>query len=154
MNKYHLTYRFIAGIMACLILLTSVGACVDMHFCQGNLKSFSLVGKAKSCYQLIDSNSKKQCCSKHQQNDQKPRGCSIGKKACCHDKMVQLISEYDMDIPSNSVMPNQEVQSFLVAFISNLLQPLIDDDSLVEHFSYKPPLITRDIYVLLETYLL
>jgi hypothetical protein len=33
-----------------LMLLSSIGFSIDMHFCQGMLKSYSLIGKAKTCH--------------------------------------------------------------------------------------------------------
>ena len=52
MKSTSITYRIIALTMAFLMFFTSVGFTVDMHYCQGKLKTFNFFGKAKSCHEV------------------------------------------------------------------------------------------------------
>ena len=38
--------------MAFLMFFTSIGFSMDIHYCQGHLKSISLLGKAKNCHDI------------------------------------------------------------------------------------------------------
>jgi len=46
--------RVISLLLAFLLGFTSVGYSIDLHFCQGHLKSVALIGKAKSCHEMED----------------------------------------------------------------------------------------------------
>lgn len=94
-------YRCIAFFMAILLLFTSLGAAIDMHFCGGHLKSFSLYGKAKNCYELAGEYEKS--CSSHPAEDAKKTTCSIGKKDCCQDQFVYLINEQNLPTSKTEV---------------------------------------------------
>ena len=140
--------------MAFLMLFTSLGLSVDLHLCQGHLKSFDFFGKAKSCYELADSDSKKQCTSdQHKKVIEKADGCSLKQKDCCQNRLLQLISDQNKEIQSNHFSINQSLQSFVVAFVAVFLkETTIERD--VANLSYKPPLIQKEFYVLFETFLL
>ncbi len=143
-------YRIIAFSLAMLLLLTSSGLTLDMHLCQGNLKSINLFGKAKSCVELAQ---KKQCHkatkSCHQQVDSEKKSC---KKGCCENQSTSIKLSTDLveaQTPFFSVHDLQFVAVFVYAFeLSNY--------TISTHLSkkYKPPLLNRDIPVLIQSFLI
>jgi len=155
MNNFSRIYRYVALIMAFLMFFTSSGLSIDRHYCQGHLKSFSFFGKAKSCYQLADAESNLQCtANKNNKITEKANSCSLMQKDCCKNKLLQIISDQDKKIQSNQLLITQQLQTFVVAFVSVFLSSPAYDTVSANHISYKPPLIPKDIHVLLETYLL
>lgn len=147
-NSY--IYRFVAVFMAILILVSSIGFTIDQHFCGGQLKSFSLIGKAKDCYELA-TGEKQLSCPNH--NIDSFKGLSISKKRCCENRTEHFQS--DTEVPSSiSNILNVDTQQFIVAYISvfitrSLLIPLNG-----VHLSYKPPIIYSDIPILIQSFLL
>ena len=155
MTKIRFTYRFIAVLMAFLMLFTSLGLSVDMHICQGHLKSFNFFGKAKSCYELADADSMKECtANQHKKLIKKADGCSLKQADCCQNRLLQLISDQDQEVESNHFAISQPLQTFVVAFVAVFLNETTVETDVANHVSYIPPLIQKDIYVLLETFLL
>lgn len=78
-------HRISAFALALLIVGTAMSFSLDMHFCQGHLKSISLLGTAKSCHQT------KKACPIHGQmmSDEQ-------KKDCCNNKNL-TVDELDAD---------------------------------------------------------
>ena len=53
--------RSLAIFMALLMFLTSAGLAIDVHYCQGELKSFSFYSKAQNCHALSLDDIKPSC---------------------------------------------------------------------------------------------
>ena len=73
--------------MAFMLLLSSTGFAMDVHYCQDQLKSISLIGKAKSCHEKQETppcHHKKDSLSKAEKDN------------CCHNETV-VIEKSDLD---------------------------------------------------------
>ena len=123
-----------------------------MHFCNGQLKTISLLGKAQNCH---DKN-KGKVCPHHQQSKQQTTSENSDKTAdCCENKT--LIFQVDTDKDFEVVEQSSIVEEFSSFFI---LAPAPAHNSSLAlvvrniDLGYSSPIIPRDIYVLLETYLL
>lgn len=132
--------------LAVLILLTSIDYTVDMHFCQGNLKSYSLFGQAEKCYK--GEPSKRQCAA-HATDQQKTE---ISRKACCSNKTLHA------KLCQNQVSPQQSSFVKLTLDLAGVIPDLLifthlnkAMDRLVESH-YKPPLPTGDLHSLLQVF--
>ena len=154
MIPLRITYRIIALTMAFLMFFTSVGFTVDMHYCQGKLKTFSFIGKAKSCHDI--GQGMKNCAHhKKMMAEEKPENDSISKKSCCSNKTLHFQADQDQQnqVENAMVFPSQ-LQYFVIAFVEIFINSSFVETEKSAFALYKPPLIPRDIYVLLETYLL
>jgi len=144
MNSKARKYKIFSLVMALLILITSVGFSLDIHYCNGQLKSVSFFGKAKSCHD----NSVQKSCSHHKElqkdND------------CCENRTFVFQSDLDKDLDSKvfTLPVTKELSSFIVAFtiVSLNLYPKFETN-IIESY-YSNPIIHRDIYVLFETFLI
>ncbi|MGB1216253.1 MAG: HYC_CC_PP family protein [Saprospiraceae bacterium] len=137
-------YKLFSLIMAILMFVTSAGFSLDIHYCKNELKSISLLGEAESCHDA----SKQKICP-HHASMQKDRDC-------CENKTLNLKADIDKELDSKTfLLPiTQELSHFIVAFVSihlNLL-PVVEKQVVTNHNSTR--LIPRDIYILLETFLL
>ncbi len=151
--KYH-PFRFVAFLMAMLIFFGAMADSIDLHYCQGKVMSFSFFGKAKSCYQLADATSLKDCTHQVSRDNKKKDKYthSLSNPPCCKSQVLKY---------ALAECPAQQLTSFaaqqLTQFIATyaLIAP---NSSIVARkptpIVYKPPLITRDIAVLYESFLI
>lgn len=152
MKQQSLTYRAISLMLASLILLTSFSFSVDMHFCQGQFVSFGIFSKAKSCHELA---AKMQACPFHKNKttDSLPRAAMGEEDGCCKNETVFVQSELEQcfSADENPIEDNQP------SFLTNISieNPIHLENFSINHFqSYKPPLLLRDIPLLIQSFLL
>ena len=147
------TYRIIACALAFLMFFTSTGFSVDMHYCQGNLKSFKFFGKAKSCHEIAE---KVAHCSHHRKamKPERSEGCSKDKKGCCHNKTLHFQSDQDQQIPTPVFVVSQQLQQFLIAGVAVFFSKDHPGKNTPASAHYKPPLIPKDVLVLVQSFLL
>ena len=154
MKKFNRTYqRIVALTLAFLMLMTSVSFAVDMHYCKGELKSVSLFGKAKTCHEKAVKQDKSTC--PHQQKMQEQANDDkMDKNDCCENKTT-IIQADDDRAKSDLVTPTfQQLQQFVIAYVIAFHAEITTDKQSIQDISYQSPLISRDIYVLSETFLL
>lgn len=156
MKKVKITCRLTSMLLALLMFLTSTSMSLDIHYCQGEIKSFSFFGKAKSCYQLNDVSSNQLCTHVEIEsviNNQSD--CSVKRKNCCHNEVKQFKSNQiqTIDFKVSEKENNQDFLDFSFAD-SNLTYPSKSNAENNIALYNGPPIIQRDIYVLFESFLL
>ena len=155
MNSNNKIYRFIALTLALLIFVSSVGFAVDMHYCQGQLKSMNFFGKAKSCYEIADAASMKTC--QHDQSIVRQKDtCSIGQKDCCQNKNFHFqCNQNQLNLAADYMIANQQLQQFVLAYLRVFFASNFTlETDLSTYIHYKPPLKSMDIPVLFQSFLL
>ncbi len=142
--------NIISLLMAMLILLSSTGYSIDLHYCQGVLKHVSALGKAKSCHSQIQENH----CAKSQKKSCHLPAKQVKKKNCCANKTLKVKSHDEAKIQTVGV-EFPDIQ-FLTAFVQVFFFVKIDlSQFVVPHVNYTPPpLLNRDISVLIQSFLL
>ena len=149
MHSIALTYRFFALCLATLMLLTSAGITVDMHFCRGELKTLSLFGEAKSCHKTgVMKN-----CPRHAEMTTE-QGDSMSRKKCCENKTLSLLADQTQEVQNFSFVLSQQVQQFLIAYVAVFHTGNAMETGTPDFAHYKPPLIVRDIPVHIQSFLL
>ena len=136
-------YRIFTMLMALLMAFSSVGYSVNLHYCQGSLKGFSLFGEAKSCHE-----SRTQC------PNHKQTMTSAQEKDCCSNKTLSVdnldeLSLYQ-DIPGLFKNNFYYVKNLFFAVESDISLPLTESRLILR----PPPLYNSHIYILYETFLL
>ncbi|MCB0523423.1 MAG: hypothetical protein H6576_03485 [Lewinellaceae bacterium] len=156
MHKTSLTYRITALLLAFSMFFSSKGFLVDMHYCRGTLKSVSFIGKARNCHDLARAASHhKSGCRHHQKVVQKSSGCADDKN-CCSNKTVHIQSDQDQQAPGYADLAlSISFQPFVLYSPPTLsLGGLTPDRETLIFEHYKPPLIPRDIPVLMQSFLI
>lgn len=153
MSHNNLAYRLVAFSLALLILMTSVGWVVDMHYCAGQLKSVSWLGKAKSCHEQAQASTSKSC-PHHQMMLEQDEASSSDDGGCCENRTVYLHADQDTDALASQFVLEKQAQQFLVAFIVTFSPTLTRGRDVPTYTHYTPPLIPRDIPVLVQSFLL
>lgn len=126
--------------LSCTVLLTSLSFGINFHYCQGNMKSFALFQEAKSCH-----HTDMPTCPMHQ-NMQDEKGC------CDTKSEVVKGQEHLISITTNLV----KAVTFAVVcpiFLLEKPHPISLQLSKPEYQNFKPPLIGRQIRVLVQSFL-
>ena len=136
------TYRIVAIAMALLVLCSGARLHMDFHFCQGHLKSISLIGQAKSCHQMASSK-----CSMHQNTQEEQN--------CCNNEQMDF-DELDQDMINSQL--DLSIDLIDICIINQLSSFYSIEENITDqgiHFEkYKPPLPIRDIPVHYQSFLL
>jgi hypothetical protein len=140
-------YQVTAWTLILLVLMTSVSFTVDTHYCEGELQSISILGKAEPCQKA--NSTKEVYCPVH-----KKVMVMDEKSGCCENKTILV--DYDEDLKDiDFIIPiPPQLQQFVIAYISVFHTKVTIDKEPVQAFTYQPPLISRDICLLSETFLL
>ena len=148
------TYRIFSLVMAFLILVSTVGISADMHICQDRIRSVSLFGDTKSCYELAGYENKKECPHSLQKKDQNRCNTALQKKACCHN--ASKLFQADQQPLTHAPEDIQAVNNYTLPASSPTLLcvELNFDWSTSSAPHYMPPLIVRDFSRLYQLYLL
>jgi len=140
--------------MAVLVLMTSVGISVDMHYCGGELKTVNFFGKAKSCHNEAAGI----ICPHHAKQNlvNGEKGNSVKKKNCCENKLQQFQADQALAFVDADFVENEPVldSNFMIAFVDVFLKKSVSPQLLSPNFHYQPPIILRDTYALFEVFLL
>ena len=134
--------KIISFFLAALILLSTSSFTVDMHFCCNKLVDMSLIGKAKVCAEKVQKKKEptKQC-------------TTLQEKDCCSNQ--SFVKTGDDTIKKANTQLEAETIIFLNTFFYvyvNLFEGL--EKNIVPFKQYRPPLLSRDIQILHETYLI
>lgn len=135
-----------------LMLVTSVGLNIDMHYCQGELKTFNLFGKAKSCHQLAQMKH----CSKAKKSCHAPKADMASqecKKDCCNNESIYAALDADLVQIQTTEYSDSDLSTISLKQVDTGNLPLVLKTSLHAQ-NYRPPPLIRDIPVLIQSFLL
>lgn len=149
MNKIA-SYRIISLCLAILLLVSSSGISMDVHFCQGKFKRANIFGKAKTCQEVNDCLIK---CGKEVKVYQSKNSCSKDgeHKGCCKNESFQLDFDFDaFDIVSSDL--HEIHKQFLTAFTYIYVVNLVPTKEVCKFTTYRPPPIEKDIPILFQVF--
>jgi hypothetical protein len=134
--------KIISFFLAALILLSTSSFTVDMHFCCNKLVDMSLIGKAKVCAEKVQ-----------KKKDPTKQCTTLQEKDCCSNQ--SFVKTGDDTIKKANTQLEAETIIFLNTFFYvyvNLFEGL--EKNIVPFKQYRPPLLSKDIQILHETYLI
>ena len=153
-NSIKNTYRFVALFLALLMLVTSMVFVIDMHFCRGHLQSLSFFGKAKTCQQMSHSMRMKKC-PHYKRKIERTGKCAVNEKDNCENKTLRFQFDQDQEILKLDFNVIKQFKQFIAAYlVVFFLDKFSIKNDLPSFAHYKSPLISRDIYVLFQSFLL
>ncbi|MBD0833430.1 hypothetical protein ICJ83_14940 [Aestuariibaculum sp. TT11] len=125
--------------MAFVVLFTTMSFTVDMHFCGDTLVEMAVFHKAEGCGMAMEMPA--------------TNTCSLTKKGCCDDKQLVIEGQDELQQSFQKLSFNQQL--FISSFVYTLVHLFESSESnVVTAEAYKPPLVTRQIFKLDETYLI
>jgi len=125
MHKISSTYRFIAFLLASLVFFTSSGFVLGKHQCK-----------------LKEQNKELTCAE---------TGCQ---KGCCSTDFQYFKLDQDQQTTTLNFDINSELIQFLTAYLVVFFIDEFFETATLTDDDYKPPLISKDIPVLFESFLL
>ncbi|WP_416377301.1 HYC_CC_PP family protein [Algoriphagus sp. C2-6-M1] len=130
-------------LLSILVLLSSTSLTFGMHFCMGQLESIALFSEAKPCDMHL---MKSQNASEKHDPD-----CDheLAEKSCCEDHSIVTEGSKELSIITPVSAPDFHMTAFLYAVVSFMfIAPEADYNTFRD---YSPPLIDRDIVVLVQS---
>ncbi|UCA57561.1 hypothetical protein LDL78_07325 [Aequorivita sp. F7] len=131
-----------AFFLAVVILFSTSSFTVDMHFCCKKLVDMSILGKAKACKDMA------------QKKDSYTKQCTtLQEKGCCDNQSI--FKKGDDAFKKSNTIPEPETLVFLNTYFHtyiNLFEGL--EDNVISFQTYRPPLLSTDIIILNETFLI
>ena len=133
--------NILSGLLALFVLASSISHSMSFHICGGEIQNVAFFGKAESC------NDHDNACD----HGEKANHASFNHKGCCEDGTLSINSDKYKATEKLTVEGPQFVYlpQVSVALDANPCE------SQFSYFSlYKPPLIKRDITILVQSFLI
>ncbi|CAG5082077.1 HYC_CC_PP family protein [Parvicella tangerina] len=161
--KISLKHRITAALMAILMLITSSGLSMDVHFCRGEFINFSFFGEAEPCEMALKQEEKTpvkeethSCCHAKKAEKVEVETCSHTseiKGNCCHNESFSIdtsdayeVEQFTLDF-TNLIVEIPQIYTVELAFNSF--------KSELNYFHYyHPPPISRDIQALHQVFII
>ena len=120
--------------MAMFILLTTVGFSLHTHHCTITKETVTSVNHVKNCCGTTD---EKEC----------PKGC-------CQDETesIQIDTELTLPATAHEITPEQFVAVIQYSVLNSLFVQEVETST--RYLNYRPPLLLRDIPVLVQSFLI
>lgn len=137
--------------LAATMIFATVGLSMDMHFCNGQLKNVNLLGDAQNCHDAVKTTSH---CAKMQMDSQLESCTQPGVKSdnCCDNKTISVELEEDF-VQSSINSVSFEQSAIILAYALTLLDVQSNALEIIPYQNYKPPLLDREIPLLLQSFL-
>ncbi len=132
-------------ILAALTLVSSTTFSVGLHVCGGHVHNIAVMQKAQPCgMELMAA-----------ELGFADEDCALtGGMKCCEDRTLSFEgTEYQYKTPVMVVLPDVTTVSAVMPSIVSQVTPLQSAVSL-SHDSYKPPLLHRDVTILVQSFLI
>jgi hypothetical protein len=132
----------VSSMLALLVLVSSSSFTVNMHFCGGNVQSVSLIEDADACPMEI-------------QQPPCHKKMAIKKSGCCEDKHVAFEGkDFNTQIQDFSMLTGQAIN--WVATLLVIMEVIQVNEAITfsNNTPYKPPIVERDIPVLVQSFLI
>lgn len=132
-------HKILSLLMAFVVLFSTMSFTIDMHYCGDSLVETAIFQKVKGCGMEMQNPS--------------TQGCSITKKNCCTNKHLTQNGQDELQLSLDKISLEQQlfISTFVYSYIG-LLEGFDEDVTIYKE--YKPPLVTRQIYKVDETYLI
>lgn len=135
-----------ALILSMLVMLSSMSFTLNVHLCMGQIDNIALFKEAKACEMATQVTP----CAKEQHKE--GHNHQISKKGCCEDHSIFIERQDEITKTASVAMPDVAFVAVLYVVVAYLsAQSSVDTDS---YKAYSPPLIERDIPVLIQSFLI
>lgn len=144
------TYRFIALSLAVILFSATVGFSLDLHYCQGKVKSFSVFGSAKGCDEIAAA---EMTCAHHEAVASEDDRLMFSRPPCCESARLLLQSVQEC-VTAQTAAPADDVRHIQVTPLPDLFAPFKPSklQLLPKPEKYKPPPLHRNTPVYIQNF--
>lgn len=121
-----------------------------MHFCKGKIADVSVFGKAKSCKMLVKKVDANSILCKADLNQHKD---DFKKAKCCYNETIAVDVTDELTSADNTTLNHSQL-TFITAYFISSYHLFVSEEKETEHFDYSPPLISKDIQVLDQVFII
>ncbi len=150
MKNISKTYRFITLSLAFLLLFTSTGFSIDLHYCGGKVADVSIFGKANACNMMEEVNDSSNHCQVEQKNQQQD---SFKQSKCCYNETLAVDITDELTNADNTTLSHAQL-TFITAYFISSYHLFFSEEKETEYFNYSPPMISKDIQVLDQVFII
>jgi hypothetical protein len=132
----------VSSLLALLVLVSSSSFMVNMHFCGGHVQSVSFIEDAAACPMEV-------------QLPPCHKKMAVKKSGCCEDKHVAFEGkDFNTQVQDFSMLSWQTIN--WVGSLPMIMEVIQVNEALAfsNHTPYKPPIVERDIPVLVQSFLI
>ena len=156
MQKISFTYRLSAIFLSVLMLFSTVGFSMDIHFCGGEIDNVAFYDKADEC-EMMKKGNQSDLPPCHQKAEKKCHSNSnkngISKNSCCDNQTYLLQSLDDSETNNGFDVANVDL-TFVTVFILSNFNLFEVENSQSEYVDYTPPIVEQDVTVLHQVFLI
>ena len=156
MQKFSFTYRLSALFLSVLMLFSTIGFSMDIHYCGGEIENFAFYGKADEC-KMMKKSSVNDLPACHQKTEKKCHKNSskkgYSKKSCC-DNHSYTLQSIENSKTSNTLELASVDLTFVTVFILSNFILFEEETNSDECFYYTPPLISQDVTILHQVFII
>ncbi|GAA0874897.1 hypothetical protein GCM10009118_13050 [Wandonia haliotis] len=151
--KVSFRHRISAVFLAILMLSSSIGVSMDVHFCGGELKSFNFFGEADACeMQEPKKDYNRSCCDSEQiKENQQCEHSSELQNNCCHNETFSIDVSDSFEVDYFTLNLSQSPVYIPLNCHFQLTFSEIKSELNYFHY-YHPPPIDQDIQVLYQVF--
>ncbi|MBL1279334.1 MAG: hypothetical protein COA33_003640 [Fluviicola sp.] len=155
MQNISRTYRFITLSLAFIMLFTTTGFSMDIHFCEGKIAQVSFFSKADACEMEKKVTVEHECCANNAKQISKSNNGqeSIDNERCCFNETVVLSSTNDFSEADETSLSHSQL-TFITAFVLSSYNLFFAEEKVPNFSHYSPPLINEDISVLHQVFII
>ena len=158
-------FKILSLTLAMLVFFSSTGFSVQLHYCQGQLKSFDWYGGIKTIPSNPETDAFSSCngsCSISKPIQKKVcQACKpndsenvVFKKDCCSNKTLKFKANDDAKAFEHLVRSIKHKNALALNIQSNTIPKSGRSKEIVPYLNYSPPLLNKDIPVLIQCFLL
>ena len=131
-----LIHNFFSGLLAIIVLLSTLSFTVDSHYCGERLVDVAVFSEVRGCGMEME----------NEMSDE----VSFSKKPCCKNE-TSIVEGNSID---QQVLKNLKLQQidFVTAFVVSYNNLFLDNTQTSLLYLYKPPLIHKDIILLFDNF--
>ena len=138
--------RIFSIFLTLLFVFTTIGYSLATHYCRGEVHKqglFFLHANDLSCG--MEKSDQHTNCAHH--------GSALSKKSCCEDdwQIFKITDDYTSASANEAAVAETAAPLIAAAFVTH---PYESENSSFEYLNYRPPLLLRDISVLVQSFLL
>tara|TARA_R110002072_G_scaffold238038_2_gene395428 strand:+ start:13518 stop:13922 length:405 start_codon:yes stop_codon:yes gene_type:complete len=134
-----------------MLLFASTGFTIDKHFCKGKVADTSVFGKANSCNMFSEKSNEVKSACKSELN--KKSQSTINKEKCCYNETISVDVTDELSSDENSSSNHAQLK-FIASFILSSYDLFYTEEKAPTFSSYSPPLISKDIPILHQKFLI
>lgn len=146
-----LFHKGLSLVLLFLFGFQSIGMSIDVHYCKGEIQSYSFFGKAEPCEMASDENDLHPCCKMRLKKRSSENGIITKNNSCCSNEMMHIELDDDFEVEQKVIIQESE-DLMLDVRAMNYSMTLSEKEIILSNSD--PPNITSNRLILFQSFLI